>query len=235
MKKAKPKLLIDWASHEAAKYACENWHYSKCLSAGKSVKVGVWENDKFIGVVVFGLGATPNLSKSYNLSMTECCELTRVALSKHMTPVSKIVSIAIRFLKKTNPGLRLIVSFADYSGQNHVGTIYQAGNWIYSGSAKLDQWMINNKMIHPRSVVAKYGTQAEKFIKEKVDKNAKKIWGIKHRYLMPLDVETSKKIESLRKPYPKRASSVESGTSEFHSERGGESPTDALQLESDNG
>jgi hypothetical protein len=31
----KPELKIDWASHEAAKYACENWHYSKCLPAGK--------------------------------------------------------------------------------------------------------------------------------------------------------------------------------------------------------
>ncbi len=47
---------------------------------------------------------------------------------------------------------------------------------------------------------------------------------------MPLDDEIKKQIEALRKPYPKRVSSVESGTSEHHSEGGGESPTDTLQL-----
>ncbi len=51
---------------------------------------------------------------------------------------------------------------------------------------------------------------------------------------MPMDREMTKEIEKLRKPYPKRASSVESGTSAFHAERGGESPTDALQLEVNN-
>ena len=45
----KPTLKIDWASHEAAKFACVNWHYSKCLPIGKLVKVGVWEDSKYIG------------------------------------------------------------------------------------------------------------------------------------------------------------------------------------------
>ena len=28
---SKPVLRIDWATHEAARYACEKWHYSRCV------------------------------------------------------------------------------------------------------------------------------------------------------------------------------------------------------------
>lgn len=199
---SKPELKIDWASHEAAKYACEHWHYSRCVPAGKLVKVGVWEDGGFIGVVIFGLGATPNLSKSYGIEMTECCELTRVALKSHRSPVSQIVAVALRKLKTFCPGVRLVVSFAD-TAQGHHGGIYQAGNWVFSGSANLDAWIINGKKMHPRSVVAKYGTQAESAIR-KIDPDAHKVWGLKHRYLMPLDKKMAAKIKPLAQPYPKR-------------------------------
>lgn len=119
-------LRLDWASHEAAEYACRKWHYSGCISAGKSVKVGIWEDGQFIGVVVFGLGATPNLSKRYGLTMEQCCELTRVALTTHQTPVTRILSIAMKMLRTRCPGVRLIVSFAD-TAQGHHGGIYQGG------------------------------------------------------------------------------------------------------------
>lgn len=223
----KTNLKIDWATHQSAKYACEHWHYSKCMPAGKLVKIGVWENEKFIGIVIFGLGATPNLSKTYNLKMTECCELTRVALTIHKTPVTKIISIALNFLKKFCPNIRLIVSFAD-TAQGHHGGIYQGGNWIFSGTVKLDHWIINNKKIHPRSVVMKYGSQSLATVK-KIDPNAEKIWGFKHRYLMPLDDEIRQQIEPFRKPYPKRAQSKDSVASGFQSEEGGATPTCALQ------
>ena len=207
---SKPELKLDWASHAAAKHACETWHYSRRLPSGKLVKIGVWEDGKFIGVVLFGLGATPNLSKAYGISMTECCELTRVALRTHATPVSRIVAIAIKKLVAFCPGVRLIVSFAD-TAQGHHGGIYQAGNWIYSGSVRLDTWVIKGKKMHPRSVVAKYGTQADATIKG-IDPNAHKIWGNKHRYLMPLDDEMRAKIAPLAQPYPKRAKQATTGS-----------------------
>ena len=52
-------LHLDWCSYEAAKYAVEHWHYSHSLPIGKLVKIGVWEDDQFIGAVVFGYGANP--------------------------------------------------------------------------------------------------------------------------------------------------------------------------------
>lgn len=64
-------LRLDWATHEAAKYACEKWHYSKCMPVNKTVKIGAWENDRFVGVVIFSPGATPALYKMVDLYMNE--------------------------------------------------------------------------------------------------------------------------------------------------------------------
>ena len=194
----KTELKIDWATHEAAKYAVENWHYSKCLPAAKLVKVGIWENAKFIGVVIFGRGANNNLSKHYGLTQLECCELVRIAITKHASPVSRIAALAMRFVKAQSPGLRLIVSYADPE-QGHHGGIYQAGNWIYDGisSTSIKVWY-KGKWSHKKTV-DHVGINQSNLRKKRVPG--------KHRYLMPLDADMKKQILPLAKPYPKRTSS----------------------------
>lgn len=204
---SKPDLKIDWATHEAAKYACEHWHYSRCVPAGKVVKVGAWKNGKFIGVVLFSRGATPHIASPYGLTQCEVCELTRVALCFHNAPVSRVLSIAIRFLKQCSPGLRLIVSYAD-KDQCHHGGIYQATNWVYTGLQNADSrgaFIVNGKKVHPRSIGAKGGVQSLKWIRKNLDPRATEyITKGKHKYLMPLDDEMRAKILPLAQPYPKR-------------------------------
>lgn len=210
----KSDLKIDWASHEAAKYACENWHYSKSVPVPPLVKIGAWENSKYIGCVIFSRGANNNLLKPFGLQQTEGCELTRIALSKHNAPVSRIVRLAIMFLKKNSPELKLIVSFADPSVGHH-GGVYQAGNWIYSGTQPptIEYIAPDGKQWHGR-MVSKDG-------KIKVQGKYRKCWRVdqcipvqkpgKHRYLMPLDNEMRAKIMPLAKPYPKRVKQAMTG------------------------
>jgi hypothetical protein len=173
------------------------------MPAGKLVKVGAWEGNKFIGVVLFGRGANNNLGKPYGLEQTEICELVRIGLTSHRAPVSKIAATAIRFLRKQSPGLRLIVSYADPE-QGHHGGIYQAGNWIYSGKSKPQQEVIvNGRIMHKRSANALFGTI-------KGLEKSKPLW--KHRYLMPLDPEMRAKILPLAQPYPKRPKQATPGS-----------------------
>ena len=215
----KPVLKIDWATHEAAKYAVENWHYSESMPAGKLVKVGAWENGKFIGVVIFGRGANNNIGKPYKLEQTAACELVRIALTKHITPVSKIAAIAMRFLKDNSPRLRLIISYADPL-QGHHGGIYQAGNWLYCGkSSPQAAVMHNGKVMHKRTAREKFGS---------IEGMKKSPVTSKHKYLMPLDNEMRKRILPLSKPYPKRAGSETSDTPAFQAGEGGSLPTPAL-------
>jgi hypothetical protein len=199
------------------------------MPSGKVVKVGVWESGQFVGCVMFASGATPNLCKPYGLTQFECCELVRVALSKHRNPVTRIVAIASRMIRKAMPGLRLIVSFAD-PNEGHHGGIYQGGNWIYSGQSNPAKYFrINNRVTHPRSVGSAGGVQSIAWIRANMDPFATEVHKPgKHRYLMPLDSDMKAKIAPLAKPYPKRAGSAESGTPGIQPGGGGATPTPAL-------
>ena len=214
---SKHGLHVDWATHEAAKYACLHWHYSKCLPVGKLVMVGAWEHGKFIGVVIFGRGANHNMGKAFGLKQDECVELVRIALTNHVTPVSKIAAIAMRFLKNKNKGLRLVVSYADPE-QGHHGGVYQAGNWIYKGlSSKSVKVFYKGKWAHKKTVDDSGVDQSG--LKKKVVQG-------KHTYLMPLDKAMRASTLPLSKPYPKR---VTKANSSDQLESGGAIPTHMLQ------
>jgi hypothetical protein len=227
----KPVLKIDWATYEAAKYAVENWHYSKVMVMPQSVKLGCWENGIFIGVIIFNRGACDKLGNAYGLKNTETCELVRVALKSHITPVSRIIKISLIFLRVKCPNLRLVISFAD-PNEGHHGGIYQAGGWIYSGKSNKGLLFFDKtgRRQHPRNMSEKgYVMQFGK--KKKCIKPSeclKKIVDGKHRYLMPLDNEMRKQILPLAKAYPKRAGSDTSDTPAFQAGEGGSLPTPAL-------
>lgn len=226
---SRPALRVDWADHKAAHYAVTHWHYSRSMPAGKAVKIGAWEDGRFIGVVIFSRGANRHLLNPYGLQQTEGCELTRVALTQHKTPVSRIIALAIRFLQKVSPGLRLVVSYADVD-QGHTGGIYQAGGWIYEGlfgSGTRAAFIVHGRKVHPKSVHSKGIKQNLAAVRKHLDPNATThITKGKHKYLMPLDSEIRRQVLLLAKPYPKRVKEQEP---EHPSGLCGVTPTHTLQ------
>ena len=196
--------MVAPCSLEAAKFACMNFHYAKSMPPGKLVKHGVWENDKFVGAILYGDSPNPNMAKPYNLDYTEICELRRVAIYSHENPVTKIVSKSLKLLHKQNPGLKLVISYAD-PNHNHLGIIYQAGNWIYEGQIRYRyNYLINGKVLHGKTVKDKYGACNLEYLRKNVDPGAKhvKTKG-KFKYIYPLTKSIRKKFENLHKPYPK--------------------------------
>ncbi len=213
------ELRIDWATHEAAKYACEKWHYSKRMPVNKLQKIGVYENESFVGVIIFGLGASATLHKQFGLKNTEVCELVRVALNKHQTPVTRMIAIAIKFLSRSCPGIRIIVSFADPT-EGHHGGIYQGGGWIYTGMREPTlEYFHNGGWRHATDV-------CKRLTREKIKTLSKRKKQGKYRYIMPLDDEMKKQIALLAKPYPKRDKQAIAGD---HPDSGGAAPTITLQ------
>lgn len=189
---------------EAMRYACEHWHYSLSLPSGKLIIFGAWEDDCFVGIVAFGRGANRSIAAPYGLDQTEVVELVRVAMRNHATPTSRIVAIALRLLVRSNPGLRLVVSFADEKAGHH-GGIYQAGNWIYTGPMVQSQVKVNRVLTHKRTVSLRYGTASVPWLRENVDSNASWVeMPPKHKYVYPLDKDLRAQITALAQPYPKR-------------------------------
>lgn len=197
-------LHLAWATYEAALYACQAWHYSRSVPAGRLVKVGVWEDDSFRGVVIFSRGSTPRIGTPYGLTQTQVCELTRVALREHAAPVSRIIAIALRMLRAHSPGLRLVVSYAA-GEQGHYGGIYQAGGWLYEGAVDSHAIRLHGKLMHARTISSRYGRADSAWLKANVDPSAETVRGlVRHKYLKALDEDTRRKIAHLAKPYPKK-------------------------------
>jgi hypothetical protein len=203
------------------------------MPAGKMSRIGVWEHEKFIGAIIFSRGATPHIGSPYGLTQYQVCELTRVALTKHDAPVSRMLAIALKMLRQLSPDLRLVVSYADLD-QNHAGGIYKATNWIYVGlqnPGTKGAYIIHGKNVHPRTIVAMGGTNSLRWVRANLDPMAVEHRTLgKHKYLMPLDLAMREQIEPLRQPYPmvERARSTGSGTSGDQPEGGGAIPTRAL-------
>lgn len=202
----KAALKLDWCKVDAARYACREWHYSGSLPPPPRVMIGAWERERFVGVIMFSRGASCNLLKPYGLKQTEGCELTRVAMRDHVTPISRMIAIATTMLRKHAPGLRLIVSYAD-PNEGHHGGIYQAGNWIYTGTsaASAKYRDPSGRTWHSRQVTANGVNRQFGQLRRTVRKaDCVEIMQVgKHRYLLPLDAETRKRVEALHQPYPK--------------------------------
>jgi hypothetical protein len=199
-------LRLDWCSHEAAKWACEHWHYSRRTPKAKLAKVGVWEDAAFVGAIVFGLGATPEIGKPFGLSQHAVCELVRVALRAHRYRVTQMLAVSLRMVRTAFPKLRLVVSFADTT-QGHHGGIYQAGNWLYLGSQEYHAYRVRGEVFHPRSLHHLYGVggQSVPWLRAHVDPQAERIAnGVKHKYVYPLDPAMRAQLQPLAKPYPRR-------------------------------
>jgi len=196
-------LRLDWCDHKTAKWSVEHWHYSGCMPSGKTVKIGVWENGLFIGCIIYALGANASLSK-YNGLKT--AELARVALKQHETPVTKIISISIKMLRKLCPNLEQLISYADTD--RHEGIIYKAGNWKFEAKVVAKWKKVNGVVMHPRSIYAKYGTHDINWLRKNIDPNA-------------CAVETKGKNRFIYDLRQKHKSNVAG----FHSAKGGAVPT----------
>lgn len=216
------KLYMDYCSYRAAKYAVEHWHYSECMPVGKMVRIGVWEYGEYVGCILFSRGSNKALLSPYGLLQIDGCELTRIALKKHVTAVTKIIKIAVSMLKRTSPELKLIISFAD-SNQKQLGIIYQASNWIYTGkTAEEHEYYYQGKWQHRRSVGSTRGT---------IVGLTKRYNGHRLRYLMPLNKQIRKQIEKLRKPYPKKCpDGVIVAQPSFQKESGSSNLTSGLSI-----
>lgn len=209
-------MKLTRANAKAIKYACLRFHYAKAVPVN-TLGYNVYnDNDEWCGVVVFGMGATPNVARPYGLSQGEVLELVRVALNGKQESTSKAVGIALRLLKKDCPMCKLVISFADCD-QNHIGTIYQATNWIYTGTnntGALGAFIIHGKKTHPKSVYDQmvvvngkkvHCPQTIDAVRKYLDPDATvfKTQG-KRKYIYPLTKQMREKVLPLAKPYPKK-------------------------------
>lgn len=198
-------LLLNFCTHRDALYAVRHWHYSRSLPTPPVVRYGIFEDGAFIGCVLFSRGNNGNMARPYGLRQHECFELSRVALTHHDAPVTRIVALALRLLKRHYPETRLVLSYAD-PAQFHLGKIYQAGNWVYVGRTSSDSRYIDaaGREWHSRQV-SKNGTKrqyGELRQTPKASECQRILIPGKYRYAYPLDGSMAQRLAFMRRPYP---------------------------------
>ena len=128
-----PKEVVPWLL---------NRHYAK-RKCPISYAFGAYRSGKLVGVVTFGTPASAPLregvaGKDWSESVLE---LNRLCCESEKNLASELVGKSLRMLTKPS----LVVSYAD-TAQGHVGYIYQATNFIYTGlSAKRTDWKIKGR------------------------------------------------------------------------------------------
>lgn len=204
-------LSLDWCSYKAARWACEQFHYSKTIPVGKAVHVGVWEDDRFKGVIIFtaGSGRATDGSRFGLRKHSDIAELQRVALTDHQTPVSRMIAIAVMLLRKQSPNLKMLVAYAD-PFHGHHGGIYQASGWTYIGKSRETVYYRDQdgRLYHPRTVSPSGVTvHFGKAHQNRVDFDTLETVKVpgKYTYVFPLDPTLQPVISEMAKPYPKRA------------------------------
>ena len=164
-------------------------------------------NGDCVAVIVYGKPASNSLCKGIcgEDESNNVIELSRLwvhdSIKKNMA--SYLIGNTLKLLDK-----EIIVSYADTS-QNHIGKVYQATNWVYTGlSDKHCQWVIlGEKTTHERHWADKYGgvKKAKEILGDKLIKTERPR---KHRYIYFNCDKRRKKdlIKKLRYPiynYPK--------------------------------
>ena len=146
----------------------------------------------------FWRGANNNLAKNFGKNSGEVLELERVALNSKQEFTSQAVAMALKQLHKDDPLCKIVVSYSDHR-QRHLGTIYQATNWIYLGLTITSdtQYFYNGKWTHERSINALPNrAQLKKTLPKRENSN-------KFKYVFCFDKRERKKYLSIALPYPK--------------------------------
>ncbi len=162
-------------------------------------------NQQIKGVIIYGTPSSAPLRKGIcgEEEKNNVIELTRLWVSDDVPKNGESFLIG-NTLKKVNK--EIIVSYAEIQ-QGHLGIVYQATNWIYTGlSAKRTNWTIEGIDKHCQTIADKYTSKeireiyGDKF--KLVDRPRK------HRYIY-FNCSKKRKKELLKKlrypilPYPK--------------------------------
>ncbi len=177
VKSIKPRDTHDWLLHK---------HYAKRIPS-ISWAFGLFD-DYLQGVCTFGKPASPSLCDGIcgKKNSSKVYELNRLVINDNCP--KNTASYFISKCLKTLPNDLILVSYAD-KDMNHVGKVYQATNWIYTGATK-ERTDIGTDNSHSRH----YDKNID-YTKNRVKRSSK------HRYVYFTGKEYE--LNYPVKPYPK--------------------------------
>ena len=191
---------------DVAKKILTKNHYLRSMPGGTQISLGAFIEGRLLGVLTFGVGPANAHCLVDNAARTDGVTLTRLWLSDELpkNSESRVIGIALRSLAKATT-LKFVLTYADPSAE-HMGTIYQASNWIYIGESQPMSLLDFGDGVHrnARTVGHRFGTHSVKhFRKHGLD--VTRIPQVpKHRYIYFLDKTWRSRLKPEQLAYPKK-------------------------------
>lgn len=185
-------------------------HYSHKVYNATYIHLGVFFEEKMLGVLQYGYAMNPASQKSVvaDTEMDEYLELNRMWLDDSLpkNSESKAISYSIKYIKrKYNNKIKWIQSFADERcGKN--GIVYQACSFDYYGEHKSDFWELDGIVYHNIQMTVSEGTKryTEEVRKLQENKDKAKRMNLRQfRYIFFIDQRYKNKCLLERQEYPK--------------------------------
>jgi hypothetical protein len=154
-----------------------NIHYAKRMPS-ISYAYGLYRWGEMVGMVSYGTPASPSLCKGIcgEEHRSDVIELNRLVLKDNLpNEASFLVSRSLKML----PTPKVVVSYAD-TDQDHAGIVYQATNWLFTGTTK------------PRTDMAgKDGKHSRHHLGDRTNRINR---SAKHRYVYFIGTKKEKKV-----------------------------------------
>lgn len=177
--------------YEDTKPLILNHHYAKRMPS-VSHAFGLFDGETLVGCITYGSPASPWLCKGIcgEKYRKEVIELNRLVLLRNgRNEASYLISKSLSLLPKP----KIVVSYAD-TFYGHVGYVYQATNFLFTGTTKKRTDMASKDGKHSRHNLG--------------DKSKRVCRSPKHRYVLFIGSKREKKerlknLRYLQLPYPK--------------------------------
>ena len=208
------QLLMRPIPHRVARRAVERYHYLHSLPGGTSLAFGVFDAGRLVGVLTLGVGPTMAHRLVTGATTRDCLTLTRLWLSDELPKNSEshVLSVVLRALRR-HTSLKFVLSYAD-PAHGHIGTIYQAAGWLYTGLSQGSSMcdLGDGRLRHTKTVGYLFGTYSSKHF-EIAGAQLKLVpQPGKHRYLFFLEGTWRERLLVPVLPYPKKETSGYEGS-----------------------
>ena len=204
-------LMVKPVPFSIAKQLLVRHHYLHSFPGGTKLAFGAFVGNRLLGALTLGAGPPNAYSLVDRAAPGDCLALSRLWLSDSLpkNSESRCIGVVLRYLEQ-HTSLKFLVSYAD-PAQGHVGTIYQATGWVYTGlSQGTPLYDIGDgRLYHSRTLSQIYGTHSVKYLQQRGIPVRSVPQKGKFRYVYFLERSWKERLKVPILPYPKAFGSSE--------------------------